>query len=556
MSRTAVASSKLLRTAGTLIGAAALVTSLACNDSELTRLHAEFNIVWETDVGFNPDVEHVGILTESTILFGEVTTGDVRSTDVQISNPGNKSLELCGLELVQLTFEGEGDDRELANEMVSTSTELNQTGTTGILGKGETFTFDVRFTPLFGQPLPSDLYLSVKHDLNWDCDAIEDDEAGTGEGLYIPILGAGDGDPVPDIYANPASIEFSEMTLGGSVQELMSIVGNSGPGLLNVANVTLGDTTNFSLVATGLENNSFAMGESAEITVEFDPQTSGNLSTIISVYSNDPNDSPLEIPVFGIANDVAVGKAPVAVCGPTIQSSPFQIESLDGTASYDPGGLTITHNWVFTPPNGSQTQLSSTSSATPSTTVVGSIPETGLDLAGTYTGVLTVTNSQGTTSVPCTQTIEAVPNENFRVELFWSQPDDMDLHLLNPGGTYEDYLGGSDCYYLNCVGGGPNWGGGGTADDPSLDLDDIQGTGPENTNIVAPANGNDYTIIVHDYEGTVNDDSPTDCTVNIYLNGILMQTYNFSISGENSAYYVAEIDWPSGNITPCNGSSC
>ena len=73
---------------------------------------------------------------------------------------------------------------------------------------------------------------------------------------------------------------------------------------------------------------------------------------------------------------------------------------------------------------------------------------------------------------------------------------------------------------------------------------------------MAPANGNDYTIIVHDYEGTVNDDSPTDCTVNIYLNGILMQTYNFSISGENSAYYVAEIDWPSGNITPCNGSSC
>lgn len=555
MSRTAVASSKLLRTAATLIGAAALVTSLACNDSELTRLHAEFNIVWDTDVGFNPDVEHVGILAESTILFGEVTTGDVRSTDVQISNPGNKGLDLCGLELVQLTFEGEGDDRELANEMVSTSTELSQAGTTGTLGKGETFTFEVRFTPLFGEPLPSDLYLSVKHDLNWDCDAIEDDEAGTGEGLYIPILGAGDGDPVPDIYANPASIEFSDMELGdGTTQTLMSIVGNAGPGLLDVANVTLGDSTNFSLVAVGLENNSFAMGESAEITIDFHPQAQGNLSTIISVYSNDPNDSPLEIPVFGVANAAKVGKRPVAVCGPTIQSAPFQTEQFDGTASYDPSGLALTYNWVYTPPNGSNSTLSSPSSATPVTTIA--FESFGLDLAGTYTGVLTVTNTQGTTSAPCTQTIEAVPNENFRVELFWSQPDDMDLHLLNPGGTYEDILGGSDCYYANCVGGGPNWGGGGTADDPSLDLDDIQGTGPENTNIVAPANGNDYTIIVHDYQGTVNDDSPTDCTVNIYLNGILMQTYNFSISGENSAYYVAEIDWPSGTITPCNGSSC
>ncbi|GEM_PF-745536 len=555
MIRTAAdAPSKLFRSAVGLAAAVALTTgSLACTESELTRLHAEFNIVWDTDLGFNPDVDHVGILTESTITFGDVTTGEVRGTEVQISNPGSKGLELCGLDLVQLTFEGEGEERELANEMRTESTEIRQSGTTGPIGKGETFTFEVVFTPLFGEPLPTDLYLSVKHDLNWDCDAVDDEEAGTGEGLYIPIFGAGDGEPVPDIYANPASLEFSEVQLGdGTTQTLTSIVGNSGPGLLSVANVTIGDSTNFSLDASALENGEFNMGENAEISVDFHPAAQGNLSTVVSVYSNDPNDSPLEIPVFGVANAEKVGKAPIAVCGPTIQSAPFSTEQLDGTASYDPGGLPLTYSWTFTPPPGSNSTLSDTSSASPVTTIP--FESFGIDLAGTYTGVLTVTNSQGTASLtPCVQEIIATPNENFRVELFWSKPDDMDLHLLAPGGTYQDIFGGTDCYYANCVGGGPNWGGSGTADDPSLDLDDINGTGPENTNIAAPANGNDYTIIVHDYQGTVDDYSATDCTVNIYLNGILMQTYNFSISGENDAYYVAEIDWPSGTITACSG---
>ncbi len=559
MIRSAVAaSSKIFRTALGLAAVAVLATgSTACNESELTRLYAEFNIVWDTERGFNPEVDHLGIMTDSTITFGDVTTGDVLSTEVQISNPGSKSLDLCGLDLVQLSFEGEGEDRELANEMRTDSNEISQGGTTGTIAKGETFTFEVRFTPLFGEPLPENLYLSVKHDLNWDCDAIEDEEAGTGEGLYIPIFGAGDGEPVPDIYANPSSLEFSEVQLGdGTTQTLSSIVGNSGPGLLEVANVTIGDSTNFSLSASALENMSFATGENAGIEVDFHPTAQGNLSTVVSVYSNDPNDSPLEIPVFGVANAAKVGKAPVAVCGPTIQSAPFQTEQLDGTASYDPSGLTLTYSWAFTPPAGSNTTLSDPSSASPTTQIFGE--SYGLDLAGTYSGVLTVTNSQGTSSQPCVQEIIATPNENFRVELFWSKPDDMDLHVLNPtGGPRTD----NDCYYANCVtggwGGGLDWGAQGVStDDPSLDLDDINGTGPENTNIVSPAVGQyagDYTVFVHDYSGTVDDFTATDCTVNIYLNGVLTQTYNFSISGEDQDYYVAKIAWPSGAITPCAG---
>ena len=55
----------------------------------------------------------------------------------------------------------------------------------------------------------------------------------------------------------------------------------------------------------------------------------------------------------------------------------------------------------------------------------------------------------------------------------------MDLHLVAPGGVPRT---DTDCYFETCVGGGSDWGVvGESSDDPALDLDDIDNTGPENT---------------------------------------------------------------------------
>ena len=123
----------------------------------------------------------------------------------------------------------------------------------------------------------------------------------------------------------------------------------------------------------------------------------------------------------------------------------------------------------------------------------------------------------------------------------------MDLHLLRPGGQIGT---DGDCYYDNCVSDELDWGEPGvTSDDPSLDIDDIHGTGPENINIAVPEDGT-FTVVVHDYQfSTPNYHGMNDVTVNIYLGGLLAWSGTRPISEENSYTRIADIHWPEATVT-------
>jgi hypothetical protein len=115
---------------------------------------------------------------------------------------------------------------------------------------------------------------------------------------------------------------------------------------------------------------------------------------------------------------------------------------------------------------------------------------------------------------------------------------------VQAGGAYTT---SSDCFYGNCVGGGPDWGElGNWYDDPFLDLDDIPGVGPENINVEDPAPGH-YTVSVHDYPGSVFTGA-NDVTVRIYVDGRLEYQRTKTISGEDQYVPFADIEWPSGTI--------
>ena len=512
----------------------------ACPDNTLRSLDPEFLIVWPEENGFSGEE-----FEASTLSFGQVTTGDIEEIAITISNPGTANLDFCGTYLAVATFD---DDGALASETeLEFDAEIASSGPGEMtLENGQAVEFQLRFTPLYGTEIQQNLYLVVKHELNYDCR----DDVGTG--LYIPILGEGYGDPIPDIHSEPLQVEFDDLEVGDASTFREIRVTNLGPGLLEIGNVGLADPEHFTLDTGDVAGAQLAQGESAIMSVQFIPTAEGQHSTEVLVDSNDPDESPFAVLLVGTANGNPIGKGPQAVCGPDFDSAPFETEYYDGTESFDPDGLSLTYQWVLTPPAGSAATLNSYTIAGPSIL---------LDLAGNYVGELTVTNTNGQTD-SCTQTITAIPNENFRIELYWGVPDDMDLHLLQPGGTAHDsgdWLAGTpgtDCFYANM---NPDWhvqsfG----ADDPSLDLDDIPGTGPENINIVDPALApydGWYEVFVHDYPSTEVYQPANDVTVNIYLNGGLAQTYSFQISGEDADYYVAKIHWPTGNIQACNGLS-
>lgn len=233
--------------------------------------------------------------------------------------------------------------------------------------------------------------------------------------------------------------------------------------------------------------------------------------------------------------------APVARCkvGPSPVTPPFETATWDGRESSDPSGHEIVeYRWsLASKPTGSAARM-------PEGEAVRAdfMP----DLAGDYVGQLVVVNDVGAESQPCTTTLQAVPAQNLWVEMYWSHSgDDMDLHLLAPGGSLRS---NSDCYYMNCVGRGLDWGERRNSDDdPSLDLDDIPGVGPENINILDPEDSV-YTAYVNDYPSTVFQ-GDNQVTVNVYLAGQRVWSDTKTITGENKDVKFAEINWGNGTVT-------
>jgi hypothetical protein len=254
-------------------------------------------------------------------------------------------------------------------------------------------------------------------------------------------------------------------------------------------------------------------------------------STAVNVDTSDSSEQPIE------------ESAPVAVCSvaPNPVTPPFTPATFDGSGSYDPaGGLIVSYMWsLAVSPEGSSALLPYSSGIY----ITGFYP----DLAGEYIGELTVTNDSGYSDT-CQAVLGAIPAQSLWVEMFWQYPgDDMDLHLLAPGGILET---NTDCYYANCSWVGLDWGIlGVTEDNPKLDIDDIPGTGPENINIYAPQTAGVYTVYVHDYPGSVYSGT-NDVTINIYLNGSLVWTDTRPILIEDSYTPFASIDWTSMSVTP------
>lgn len=249
---------------------------------------------------------------------------------------------------------------------------------------------------------------------------------------------------------------------------------------------------------------------------------------------------------------------------------PQTVLHFKGDQSVAPGGGSIVkYKWtVKSQPQGSKQGF------VPSSTFPN--PTLTANAAGAYTVCLEVVDQNDQASCePACMTIAVLPSDQLHVELLWSTPadtdetntgpgagSDMDLHFAHPlalapdvdcDGTGDPWFAGGvdgfDTFWLNPT---PNWGSQSPAvpDNPSLDLDDTDGAGPENLNLPQPE-GSDaepvtYSIGVHYW----NDHGfgLSFATVRVFILGTLAIEYKDVEMKMFDMWYVGKLNWPNSMV--------
>ena len=334
----------------------------------------------------------------------------------------------------------------------------------------------------------------------------------------------------PQIEVSPSSLAWDYISPASVASSAVITISSVGNVALDISAIRVSSGNDSFLLTSSTSPSVLQPNDSLDVVVVYTSNES-DASGTLKIISDDEETPIISIPLIAsgeVPHDSDADTslplaAPIAVCS----VDPSEIEAIHGTASwigsasYDPdGGSIVDWSWTLISVPAGATATMSTGRAdrrnfTP-------------DVAGEYVGELIVTDNDGLTSDACNVTLTATAGEGLWVETFWTHSgDDMDLHLLRPSGMLET---SGDCYYANCTGWGLEWGTSMTLDNPSLDLDDIPGIGPENINIESPANGL-YTVIVHDYPGSIYNGN-NDVTVNVYVGGTLMWTDTRNINSE------------------------
>ncbi|MFB6371514.1 MAG: hypothetical protein ABEN55_00015, partial [Bradymonadaceae bacterium] len=179
-------------------------------------------------------------------------------------------------------------------------------------------------------------------------------------------------------------------------------------------------------------------------------------------------------------------------------------------------------------------------------------PELFLDRAGTYRVELTVYdefgNASGCRGKQATVEIRACPCNDLHVQLVWETPRDsdptdgegtnLDLHYLHPNGEWN-----AAPYDIHADIRTADWGQpGDSSDDPSLDVDDTDGGGPENINHNGLEAGKSYAVGVYyrDDDGF----GPSYATVRIYRDGQLKREYKNKYLEPGQFWEVALVERP------------
>jgi hypothetical protein len=516
-----------------------------CADEELSP------VVPKIEIGSPDSLEDSVCATDFTkdcaYSFGDVPIGEGRFLTVTIRNPSPVSLTLYDIAFTEETdpsFSIEGE----VPEAISSSE-----GREGVR-------LTIKFIPTLASEVKGQLVISSN--------AVNLEE---GEDIVIDFTGNGMDLGRPELNISPPECNFGNVGIG--VEAYCDItIENVGDRELVIDSVNFADespatTTPVFYPAGFLELVGIAPGTGISVRLAATPQTLGAASGALLLTCNDPERPEASVPlsVTGANEPTAVAKikdingVPNTEAAPVVR--PLDNVLLTGEESV-PGssdGYITQYLWeivekpmessvVLTTPEAMTTEFSFDSAG-------GAV--NGIDVAGTFVVRLTVwDNLLAQSSNEATVTINAVPSDNFHIQLSWDvDANDMDLHMKR--GTANYCSTEESCYYVNCKTTsslGPDWDNDGntqSAGDPVLDIDDLCGYGPENINIENPGDG-DYTIAVHFYGNTGCNgpvQSATTATLKVFVNGGLEAQYDRMMSNDDDFWEVAKVQWSNGAAT-------
>lgn len=345
----------------------------------------------------------------------------------------------------------------------------------------------------------------------------------------LPIVSNSD---TPCLLIQPTLLEFSPAVSVGSEQTKQVKLTSCSDVPLKISDVyKLSGPETYSYEVVGA-NAELMKDESATLNITFKPVSEGNSQAEFVIMNNDPNQGNATLKVMGSAS---ANQCPEAVAQARLSSSsawsktldlaPLDTITLDGSLSSDKETEAKDLEYIWSLKSWPKDSTSSIAAAKDKATFF-------LDLAGKYEICLSVKDSAGLPScnTDCV-TVTATPRETIHVQLVWSTPADnaigdtygadLDLHFLTlPDGKWGDkgvavLQNGTDIYFSNkyAVWHVDNFGN----EEPSLDIDDKDGEGPENINLNNPAPCRWYAIGVHYYQD--NALGPSYATVRSYING-------------------------------------
>lgn len=216
--------------------------------------------VYLNGIGREPYSQKISV-SQETLNFGSVAIDRSKKLTLWITNNGEKDLTISAIKTDNEQF------------------RVNESWF--ILTPSQTISLNITYTPMIQGLATANLTIHSNDPENAE--------------VIIGLNGTGEYYTGPQISINPETIQFGNAMLGAEKSQALWIYNLSSESILEITNYSINDES-FTVTQKNIQ---IQPGEKGNIQVSFHPQTEGNHSTTLMIYSNDVYYSEYAIELYG-----------------------------------------------------------------------------------------------------------------------------------------------------------------------------------------------------------------------------------------------------------------